>query len=207
MLLGRSLGRNRRRSRNAIWRRRTVGRHRSRRRWGRDNPVAAGRLRLLLLGRDILLHWCWRRWWCSRVSTGRRHWWLLLRVRSGGRHWTLVARRSWRTLGLLLLGRGHASRRRRNSRTHRWLLPLALLHLESLMSLLASPEFSRLQLLQVELLPFLNQLLPLVLQTLPLALHRRFEFFKVSQFNFQLLHLCLHQQRDQTFNLPLLYSG
>lgn len=114
------------------------------------------------------------------MSTGRRHWWLLLRVRSRGRHRTLVARRSRRSLGLLLLGGRHATRGRWHSRAHRRLLPLALLHLESLVGLLASPEFGRLQLLQVELLPLLDQLLPLVLQTFPLAFHRRLKFLEMS---------------------------
>lgn len=131
---GSRLGRSRRRGHNAILRRTTVGRHRSRR--SRDNSVAAGWL---------LLRWWDVRWYCPRVSTCRRHWWLLLRVRSGGRHWTLSRWSRW-PLGLLLLSGRHTTRGWWHTRTnaHRRLLPLALLHLESLVSLLACTEFSRL---------------------------------------------------------------
>lgn len=95
------------------------------------------------------------------------------------------------SLGRLLL------RRRRDASCwgtgYRGLLPLTLFQLESLMSLLPSTEFCCLQLLQMELLPFLNQLLPLVFQTFPLSLHRCFELFKVSQLDLQFFHLCFDQ--------------
>lgn len=84
---------------------------------------------------------------------------------------------------------------------------MTLFHLESLMGLLACTEFSRLQLFEMELLSFLDQLLPLVLQTFPLAFHRRFQFLKVTQLDFQLFHLCLDQQRHQTLDLSLLDGG
>lgn len=52
------------------------------------------------------------------------------------------------------------------------------------MSLLPCSEFGRLELFQMELLAFLDQLLPLVFQTFALTFHCRFELFKVSQLNF-----------------------
>lgn len=75
--------------------------------------------------------------------------------------------------------------------------------LESLMSLLTSPELRCFQLFEMELLTFLDQLLSLVFQTFALAFHRRFELFEMSQFNLQFLHLRLHQQRNKTFDLSL----
>lgn len=58
------------------------------------------------------------------------------------------------------------------------------------MGLLPSSEFGCLELFQVELLTFLDQLLPLIFQTFSFAFHRCFELFEVSQLNFKLLHLC-----------------
>lgn len=42
---------------------------------------------------------------------------------------------------------------------------------------------------------------------LPLSVHDSFQFFKVSQFNLKLLHLRLHQQSHQRFDLSLLHRS
>ena len=43
--------------------------------------------------------------------------------------------------------------------------------------------------------------------SLPLSVHDGFQFFKVSQFDLQLLHLGLHQQSHKWFDLPLLHCS
>lgn len=114
------------------------------------------------------------------MPTGRWHWWLRLRASSRSLAWS-----GW-ALGCSLWRSGAT-----------WsLLPLTLFQLESLMSLLPSTEFGRLELFQVELLTFLNQLLTLVFQTFAFAFHRGFQFFEMSQLDLELLHLRFHQQCD-----------
>uniref|UniRef100_A0A2M4CWR5 Uncharacterized protein n=1 Tax=Anopheles darlingi TaxID=43151 RepID=A0A2M4CWR5_ANODA len=87
------------------------------------------------------------------------------------------------------------------------LLPLALLELESLVGLLPGTELCSLELLQVELLPLLDQLLPLVFESLPFPFHRRFQFFEVAQLDLQFFHLRLNQQRHQALDLTFLHRG
>lgn len=72
------------------------------------------------------------------------------------------------------------------------------------MRLLTGAELGCLQLLEVELLALLDELLALVLQALSFPLHGRLELFKVPQLDFELLHLCLHKQRHEALDLPLL---
>lgn len=79
--------------------------------------------------------------------------------------------------------------------------------LESLMCLLPRPELSCLQLLEMELLPLLDQLLSLIFQPFALTLHRCFKFFEVSQLYLQFLHLSLNKQSDKAFDFTLLNSG
>lgn len=47
------------------------------------------------------------------------------------------------------------------------------------MCLLSSPKLGRSELLEMELLPLLDQLLPLVLQRFPLSIHDGFQFLEV----------------------------
>lgn len=82
-----------------------------------------------------------------------------------------------------------------------------LLVLDLLEVLLAGPHLSVFKLLHVEGLTVSQQLLTLVLQSLSLSVHDGLQFFKVSQFNLQLLHLGLHQQSHKRFDLPLFHCG
>lgn len=43
--------------------------------------------------------------------------------------------------------------------------------------------------------------------SLPLSVHDGFQFFKVSQFDLELLHLSLHQESHQRFDLPLFHCS
>lgn len=84
--------------------------------------------------------------------------------------------------------------------------PLLLLRHHHGMSLLSRAEFSRSELLQMELLSLLDELLSLIFQRLPLLIHDCFQFLEVAQLDFEFLHLGFHQQCDERLDFAFLDS-